>query len=108
MGINSVDISLGKAQLTHPVQLLLVRLEVLPEVGRVDEAVRELEWEQPHLERLRCEGRGNRPLPLDQQNSSTTGKQANSATPSVPVAILSCLLRVLPSLSRTSFPLQFT
>ena len=50
MGINTADISLGKARLTHPVQLLLMRLEVLPEVGRVDEAVRELEWEQPHLE----------------------------------------------------------
>ena len=99
--------AMPRLSLTHPVQLLLVRLEVLPEVGRVDEAVRELEWEQPHLERLRCEGRGNRPLPLDQQNSSTTGKQANSATPD-PIAILSCLLRVLPSLSRTSFPLQFT
>ena len=65
---------MGKAQLTHPVQLLLVRLEVLPEVGRVDEAVRELEWEQPHLEpatSVRCcqgEGEagraGNRPLPF--------------------------------------------
>ena len=73
MGINTADISLGKARLTHPVQLLLVRLEVLPEVGRVDEAVRELEWEQPHLERatsVRCQiegetGRaGNRPLPF--------------------------------------------
>lgn len=31
--------NLAMAKLTHPVQLLLVRLEVLPEVGRVDEAV---------------------------------------------------------------------
>ena len=48
---------LAMPHLSHPVQLLLVRLEVLPEVGRVDEAVRELEWEQPHLARSLAKGK---------------------------------------------------